>query len=194
MTDCHPTLPESLIMQAEALHAKHSKHRKDGPLALEFVSLEGGGEKEGKAAVTGFFPHHFQSTDHCFLPLNKQQESARNFFGLLFYHLHYNTAFIPSPLFFFLEGGREIRCSITVPINTCTYLWLKMTRTFTGIDIDMGNNQNNCRTVNLRKHTLNCATLLQGSVMITKPAFSEVVTKVTRFQSRANWHMTNELC
>lgn len=106
MTDCHPTLPESLIMQAEALPAKHSKHRKDGPLALEFVSLEGGGEKEGKAAVTGFFPHHFQSTDHCFLPLNKQQESARNFFGLLFYHLHYNTAFVPSPLFFFF-GGRE---------------------------------------------------------------------------------------
>lgn len=85
-------------------------------------------------------------------------------------------------------------CSITVPINTCTYLWLKMTRTFTGIDIDMGNNQKNCRAVNLRKHTLNCATLLQGSIMITKPELSEVVPKVTRFQSRANWHMTNELC
>lgn len=71
---------------------------------------------------------------------------------------------------------------------------VKMTRTFPGMHIDMGNNQNNCRAVNLKKHTLNCLMLLQRSILITKPEFSEVVTKVTHFRSRANWHMTNELC
>lgn len=55
MTDCHPTLPESLIMQAEALPAKHSKYRKDGPLALEFVSLEGGGGERKKSSSNRFF-------------------------------------------------------------------------------------------------------------------------------------------
>lgn len=52
MTDCHPTLPESLIMQAEALPAKHSK---DGLLALEFVSLEGGGGERRKSSSNRFF-------------------------------------------------------------------------------------------------------------------------------------------
>lgn len=37
MTDCHPTLPESMIMQTEALPAKHRNDRKKEALALEFV-------------------------------------------------------------------------------------------------------------------------------------------------------------
>lgn len=109
MTDCHPTLPESLIMQAEALPAKHSKYRKEGPLASEFVSLEGAGEKEGKETVTGFSPTTSKAWIIVFFHKINNRKAHEASLGCFFYYLHYNTDFIPSPLYFFWrEGGKYV--------------------------------------------------------------------------------------
>lgn len=77
MTDCHLTLPESLIMRTEALAENHSNYRNEGALALEFVLGE-------RSSNRFFFAYHFQGMNQCFLPRDKQQASALSLVGLAF--------------------------------------------------------------------------------------------------------------
>lgn len=82
MTDCHLALPESLIMQTEALAANHSNYRNEGALGAHL-----GEEKEGKEVVIDSPPPPPSLSRHesmCFVPRNKQQKSTPRVVGLAF--------------------------------------------------------------------------------------------------------------
>lgn len=134
MTDCHPTLPESMIMQTEALPAKHRNDRKKEALALEFEFLTfwGTERKKKKRVATDFFflSYHIQGAHN--VHLIGEKSTGKCFFRLLgwFYFFLFSmilsSSFCLFLLFLLLRVVEEICWIVIVSINPYYYLFLQL--------------------------------------------------------------------